>query len=191
VLRITRFSDRWAAPQHYLQDHVVRVTGSNPTPHLLAGEIYIFSERPYYIPVQPLLTLQPRNTNIYFHPIPPPNALPGPGRLPTGPVSHQLPESPPRPRPQATDWQKSHQLSGLLTTPKSTSHQLSIGSGPIRASGGPVVPLVPSPRGRHPHPWLGLERRCSKALSATRTHTDPLCGRAPGSPPPLAAAPRK
>jgi hypothetical protein len=65
---------RWAAPQKYhFQDHVIRVTGSNPAPHLLAAERErererdIFSERPYYIPLQPLLTLQPRNTNIYFY----------------------------------------------------------------------------------------------------------------------------
>jgi hypothetical protein len=86
---------RWAASQkYYFQGHVIGVTGSNPTPHLLAGEIYIFGQRPYYIPPQPLPTLQPRHTNIYFYTIqaPPTHYLarePAHRHLcfPTGPVN--------------------------------------------------------------------------------------------------------
>jgi hypothetical protein len=187
---------RWAAPQTYhFQDHVIRVTGSNPAPHLLAAEreiyIYIYSARD-------------PGTPIYISTLLRAHALPGPGRLPTGtsaspPVreattcqkSRQLPESPPRPQSTSHQLAKKPPTVRTASHTESTSHQLSRGVGSIRASGGPTVPLIPTPHGGHPHPWLGLGRRRSKGLSATRTHTDPLCDRAPGSPPPLAAAPRK
>lgn len=156
---------RWAAPQKcHFQDHVIGVTGSNPAPHLLAAEreryIYIQRETLLHPPTTPTDPSTQEHHYIFLHYLGPTHCL-AQGGCPTGPGSHHLSEKPPTagipttsPVHKPPTGKKSHQLSGLLTTPSPQATNCQEGGRVNSGLGWPNGPPDPHPTRRTPAPMV-------------------------------------